>query len=141
MTVKVNGKEFKDLKSAQDYATELKADPNYVPPVKEEKPTIDEGAPDIVPDPSIGFDPAAEGSDKTVETIVHRDSEGNVYVPCEAGECDPSEAQQAFDAAPTDEVLPSDVELVDVSDIADSLTDEDPELAEELNAIADEANV
>lgn len=121
MTVKVNGKEFDTLKEAQDYAAELKADPNYVPPTK-------------LPEETMGFDPAAAGSDKTTETLVHRDTAGNVYVPCEGGDCDPSEAQQAFDAAPTDEVFPSDVEAVDPSDIADSLTDEDPELAEELDA-------
>lgn len=34
MTVKVNGKEFKTLKEAQDYSKELKADPNYVAPVQ-----------------------------------------------------------------------------------------------------------
>lgn len=36
MTVKVGDKSFANLKEAQDYMNELKKDPNYVPPVKEE---------------------------------------------------------------------------------------------------------
>lgn len=98
MTIKVNGKEFKNLKEAQDYDAQLKADPNYVAPVQ----TKLEDAIEV-----------ATGSDQTVETLVHTDSEGNVYVPCEGNKDDLAEQ-------------------------IDSLTDEDPELAEELDVALDE---
>lgn len=56
----VNGQEFTSLKEAQDYAAELKKDPNYVPPVKT--------------DVQVGVDLAATGADHTVTTTAHSEA-------------------------------------------------------------------
>lgn len=97
--IKVNGQEFSNLKEAQDYAEKIKADPNYVAPVKEEVTEVAIVKDPIDPAASLktfgevasGMDLAAEGSDQTVTTQVEQ----------------PTEAQAAFDAAPTDVVFPS----------------------------------
>lgn len=100
--VKVGEFEFDNLKEAQEYAAQLKADPNYVPPVKTE---VNDG---IVPQ----FDPQEPG-------------------PLDEATQESNDTQSIYAASSE----ASDVERVDLSDIADSLTDEDPELAEELDAI------
>lgn len=89
MTVKVNGKEFKTLKEAQDYSKELKADPNYVAPVQQ-----------------------------TLESAIPSDESVLIASP---------DAVEAIAELSADD-------KIDLAAQIDSLTDEDPELAEELDA-------